>query len=233
MADKVDLKKLKSEIANRKLEKGVVSANISEGVEGSGPRDTFLNGLMMSLKTGQATPATNLIKGVENSVASKHGEAQKHIIKEAAPVRTQTNSPSRINMSPERDEQMFKDLEKRSNQTLAESISSFSGTQTGAAAPPVIDYGGTQYLTSAPQSASVPQNLNEAALAESVKGMVNTHLSENLGPIFEEAIKGTIIEMYAIDRIKEVLKENPHLVKDVVIETIKEIQARNKAKQQK
>lgn len=239
MAQKVDLNKLKAEIDNRKREKGIIPSNLGEGVVGSGPRDTFLNGLLMSLKTGKSTPSTNLIKVVENTVAEKHGGGTTHIIKEAVPVRQPTNnahttnSPQRIDMSPERDEQMFQDLAKKNNQTLAESISNFTGTHGGTPTSPVVDYAGKQYLTSPPQDAVLPQNLNEAALVESVRGMVNTHLSENLGSIFEEAIKNTIIEMYAVERIEEVLHGNKDLIKDVVVETIKEIQARSRAKQQK
>ena len=234
MAQKVDLNKLKTEISNRKLEKGVVAPNLREGVQGSGPRDTFLNGLITSLQTGQSTPAINKIKLVENTVALKNGEDTRHIIKEAAPQRQTTNTPQRIDLGgSDRGEQMFTDLAQKNNATLTESINSFNGSQGGTPTSPTVDYGGNQYLTSAPAQAGIPQNLNEAALSESVKGMVNTHLSENLGPIFEEAIKNTIIEMYAVERIQEVLNENKGLIKDVVIETIKEIQARTKAKQTK
>jgi len=98
-----------------------------------------------------------------------------------------------------------------------------------------VNYNGQQFLTSAPTTAPVaavgaPMQINEAALVENVKNVVNGYLSENLGVIFEEAIKGTIIEMYAVERIKEVLNENRDLVKSVVVETIREIQAKSKAK---
>ena len=36
--------------------------------------------------------------------------------------------------------------------------------------------------------------------------------------------------MYAVERIKEVLNENRDLVKSVVVETTREIQAKSKAK---
>ena len=74
--------------------------------------------------------------------------------------------------------------------------------------------------------------LNEAALVENVKNVVNGYLSENLGTVFEEAIKGTIIEMYAVERIQEVLNENRDLIKTVVVETIKEIRDKSKVKAQ-
>jgi len=127
-----------------------------------------------------------------------------------------------IDMSPERDEQLFADLEKKRKQTLAESMSSY------IEAPKV----GAPMANQPPQQAGAPVQLNEQYLAENVKNIVNGYLTESLGPIFEEAIKGTIIEMYAVERIKEVLHENKDLIRTVVIETIKEIQQKNKAKAQ-
>jgi hypothetical protein len=74
--------------------------------------------------------------------------------------------------------------------------------------------------------------LNEAYLIERVQKVVNNYLSENLAPIFEDAIKNTIIEMYAVERIKEVLTENREMIKSLVYETIREIQAKSKNKTQ-
>jgi hypothetical protein len=76
-------------------------------------------------------------------------------------------------------------------------------------------------------------NLNEGYLVENVKKIVDNYLIENFGPIVEEAIKSTILELYAAERIKEVLVENKEMVKAVVIETIREIkQANDKKKAQ-
>jgi hypothetical protein len=101
--------------------------------------------------------------------------------------------------------------------------------------PPTINYAGTNYLTTPPVGApmnetavQMPMQLNEAALVENVQNVVKGYLTENLGPIFEEAIKNTVIEMYAVERIKEVLNENRDLIKSVVVETIKEIRDRSK-----
>jgi hypothetical protein len=55
---------------------------------------------------------------------------------------------------------------------------------------------------------------------------------ENFGPIVEEAIKSTILELYAVERIKEVLTENKEIIKTVVYETIRELQAKSKTKAQ-
>ena len=70
--------------------------------------------------------------------------------------------------------------------------------------------------------------LNEGYLVENVKKVVSNYLIENLGPIMEESIKSTILELYAVDRIKEVLTENKEMIKTIVYETIRELQAKKK-----
>jgi len=235
MAEKLDLNKLKEEIHNEKQSRNVVPSQLGENVGvGVAPRDVFLHGLQTSLKSGQETAASSLIKVVENKVAEKHGEVKKHAVNETAP--TPTASPKPATQSPDRDEQLFADLEKKRKSTLAESISTFQGnTNAPTATPPTVNFGGTQYLTTPPVGAPMsegvaqqPMQLNEAALVENVQKVVNGYLNENLGPIFEEAIKNTVIEMYAVERIKEVLNENRDLIKSVVVETIKEIRDRSK-----
>ena len=236
MAKKLDLNKLRDEIDKEKQNRTAVPSHFGESVRGKGvaPREEFLHGLVASLQTGQATPSSNLIKIVENKVTEKHGGIAKHKITEVAPP-VQTHRPASVDMSPERDEQLFRDLEAKRKQTLAESISNFQGTVSPTSNAPVVNYNGTQFLTSAPVNVPVAggtMQINEGALVEGVKNIVNNYLTENLGSVFEEAIKGTIIEMYAVERIKEVLNENRDLIKTVVIETIREIQAKNKAKAQ-
>jgi len=233
---KLDLNKLKNEIQQEKQNRNVVPSHLGENV-GSGvrPRDEFLNGLITSLHSGKDTPSSTLIKVVENKVAEKQGENVKHRVNEQAPIQKPVynmNAPS-----PERDEQLFADLENKRKQTLAESIGNFQGTQPTGNNNAPVNYNGTQYLTANPNSgvpAQPTQNLggqiNEAALVESVKNTVNNYLTENLGSVFEDAIKSTIIEMYAIERIEEVLNENRDLIKSVVVETIKEIRDKSKPK---
>jgi hypothetical protein len=240
MAKKLDLNKLRDEIDKEKQNKNMTQSSLGESVgTGVSPRDVFLKGLLEARETGADNAATTLIKTVENKTTEKHGGITTHKINETAPMPVQPRTPT-VEMSPERDEQLFRDLETKRKATLAESIQSFTGSQTAAPPAPAVNYNGQQYLTSAPAGApagapvaaptGAPMQINEAALVENVKNVVNGYLSENLGVIFEEAIKGTIIEMYAVERIKEVLNENRDLVKSVVVETIREIQAKSKAK---
>lgn len=233
MAGKVDLNKIKEEIDVRKRERGIMT----EKVQGTTllPKDQFLNGLVTSLQTGQSTASTNLIKLVENKTAEKKGEGTVHTTSQPGLSTAVTTPTVQIprqplneydNLSPEREEQMFRDLEARRKKTLAESMQQYINT-------PVVGSpmnNNVLPMSPAPGMNGVPM-LNEAYLAENVKKIVNGYLSESLGPIFEEAIKSTIIEMYAVERIKEVLQENREMIRGVVIETIKEIQARSKKAQ--
>ena len=235
MADKIQLDKIKEEIKSRKEQGNVVPQHLGENVAplSGSPRDEFLNGLVTSLKTGASTPATNLVKEVHNTVVDKKGGDSKHVTSTPTQTITQTPNPRKpsVGMSPERDEQMFKDIEKMKGSTLAESIEKFSGGNTGGSPSPTVNFNGQQFLTSPPAQANqgaAPQQLNEGVLVESVKDIVNEHLSNNLAPVFEEAIKNTIIEMYAVERIQEVLNENRDLIKSVVVETIKELRTKNK-----
>jgi len=235
MAKKLDLNKLREEIDKEKQNRNITPSALGETVgAGVSPRDVFLTGLLEARETGADNAATTLIKTVENKTTAKHGGITTHKINETAPAPVHHRTPT-VEMSPERDEQLFRDLETKRKATLAESIQQFTGSQSAAPPAPSVNYNGQQFLTSAPTTAPVaavgaPMQINEAALVENVKNVVNGYLSENLGVIFEEAIKGTIIEMYAVERIKEVLNENRDLVKSVVVETIREIQAKSKAK---
>jgi len=219
MAEKLNLNKLKDEISSRKRGKNVAPSSLGEQTTiGASPRDTFLYGLMESLKSGRDNASTNLVKTVDIKAAERKGETPKLSIK---PIQQQ--HPQAINevsdMMPERDDQMYRDFETKKNQTLAESM------QTYFQAPSV----------GAPMKNQPPQQvgqLNEGFLVENVKKMVNNYLAENLEPVFEEAIKSTIIEMYAVERIKEVLHENKEMIKGLVVEVIKEIQAKAKSRAQ-
>jgi hypothetical protein len=232
MAKKLDLNKLKDEIHKEKQNRNVTSSHLGESVgAGVSPRDVFLHGLLHARETGQETPSSTLLKVVENKVTEKHGGVHMHKVNEAAstaPVAVAT-PPTQ---SPDRDEQLFADLDKKRKQTLAESIANFQGNAPVGEKPPAVNYNGQQFLTSVPNNAptGAPMQINEAALVENVKNVVNNYLTENLGGVFEEAIKGTIIEMYAVERIQEVLNENRDLIKTVVIETIKEIRDKSKPK---
>jgi hypothetical protein len=223
---KPDLNKLRTEIASRKNERTTTSAVVNGTVVNNvAPRDKFLYELIQSRDTGMQTSATKLIKLVENQVAVKNKETTLHNVsetveKEPARMPIQPSNNNRVDMSPEREEQMFNDLQAKNKQTLAESIAPFVGG------------GKPQYPNNYPATgmAVPPQQLNEGYLVENVKKIVDNYLINNFGPVVEEAIKGTILEMYAAERIKEVLTENKEMIRGVIFEVIREISDKNKAK---
>jgi hypothetical protein len=230
MATKPDLNKLKDEIELRKREKNIAPDGMgSQNQIGASPRDTFLYGLMESLKTGRDTASSNLVKIVDNQVAVKNKETTRLPINETiAPAPRQQQRPinmgENVDMSPEREEQLFIDLERKRKQTLADAISAgIAPNMRGATNTGMPSYN---------PNTGQPMNLNEGYLVENVKKIVDNYLIDNFGPVVEEAIKGTIIEMYAVERIKEVLTENREMIKTLVYETIREIQAKSKAKTQ-
>jgi hypothetical protein len=243
---KPDLNKLKEEIESRKREKNTTVAPTGEQFVGGSPRDAFLYGLMQSLNTGSLTRTISNVKTLNEraeivNASIKTGKVTPEMVQKVQELKNSTAVPvipqpvqqrqvnqggivlsEQVDMSPERDEQLFRDLEARrkagASSTLTESIESFK--KMPAIGAPMNN-----------NSVGAPV-LNETYLVENVKKVVNNYLAENLEPIFEEAIKSTIIEMYAVERIKEVLQENKEMVKSIVIETIKEIQAKAKAKAQ-
>jgi len=231
MAKPIYLNNLKNEIDSRKKEKNLVSSRLGEGTSGeSAPRDTFLYSLLESLKTGRETPASTLIKTVDNKTSQKLGEKTKFVISERTevPPSTKTSTStlplvregSGLDASVERDELMFAELEKKRRETLADAMAEAMHKPKQS----------SQQLIAGTQSQQTIDN--EGYLVENVKKIVNNYLVENFGVVVEEAIKDTIIEMYAIERIKIVLQENKELIKGVVIDVIKEIQAKNKSKAQ-
>jgi hypothetical protein len=227
--NKPDLNKLRAEIDSRKREKNIAPNGMGQQNEiGASPRDTFLYGLLESLKTGRDTASSNLVKIVDNQVAEKNKESTRLPVVINENTSTNNNRPQRINinenegMSPERDEQMFFDLQKKKkNQTLADAISEGMPVNRNIGGIPTYN----------PKTGQ-PMQINEGYLVENVKKIVDNYLIDNFGPVVEEAIKSTIIEMFAVERIKEVLTENREMIKTVVYETIKELQAKNKAKAQ-
>lgn len=219
---KVDLNMLKDEIKNRRSGGNTAPSKFGENVgSGLAPKDVFLNGLLEAIHTGRETASSSLIKNVDNKVANKKGESSRLQISETVsqPPRIPIPTSENYDMSPERDEQLYRDMESRRKQTLVESIEGYSKISTMGAPMQNLQNG-------------MPQQINEAYLTENVKKIVNNYLIENFGPVVEEAIKSTIIEMYAVERIKEVLHENKDLVKTIVFDTIRELQAKNKNKAQ-
>jgi len=224
MAQKVNLDKLKNEIDSRKKERTPAGS-------GAAPRDVFLHGLLESLEHGHETASSSLIKTVGNEASIKKGEKAVLPIRDSVPTPAPTPvaRPQLVQESEERDHKLFEDMDKMRKQTLADSLNAITGNAPTAAMPSTVNYGGQQMLTSLPAGTSAGGvQINEAALTESVRLIVNNHLVENFAPVLEDAIKNTVIEMYAVERIKDVLNENTDLIEKIVYQTIRKLQNKTK-----
>ena len=90
MAEKLDLSKIKEEIATRRSGGNVTQSQFGETVgTGVTPRDSFLHGLMEAYKHNKPTSSTNLIKSVDNTVAANKGEQTRQ-----SPTPTTTPKPT-------------------------------------------------------------------------------------------------------------------------------------------
>lgn len=212
---KIDLSKLKDEIDNRKQKKNTVSSRLGESVGRSvQPKNSFLYELVKSLDTGVKTSSTELVKMVENKAAILNKEKPIHRVNENITQQPRNND---VVASPDRDEEIWREFEKRKKETLAESMQQYIGSSPNQQ--------GNQ-----PNVNASPQQLSEGYLVESVKNIVNSYLTDNFSELLEESVKNAVIEMYAIERIRTVINENKDMIKTQVYSVIRELQSKSKPK---
>jgi hypothetical protein len=209
MAVKYNLDSIKQEMESKRNERNSVSQQLGESVNSNQPKDGFLNGLLTSFKTGRETHATKRIKMIENKVDLKEGKVPKFKETTNNEDLVEISNNRNRNILPidnDRDELMYNDLNKKvkNNQSLSESLMNVS--------VPV----------------SNNRNLNENTLTEGVKNVVNNYLAENFNLIVEESIKMTTLEMYAVDRIKQVINENKSIIKTIVLEVLRDLKEKQK-----
>jgi hypothetical protein len=211
--DNQNLSNIKKEIDRRKNEKNSISVKLGERpiIDDNISKGNFLNELFQSVNKGVRTKTSEKIRSIENGVALITGEKPVHKDVNFLPEKNNEISSNSI-MTPDRDELFFRDLEKRPKLTLSESISKLRETNDDNV------------------SFKDKKNINNDSLVEDVKNIVDNHLSENIRGIIEETIKNTIIEMYALERIKQVITENDDLIEKIVLNTIRKIKEKNQKK---
>lgn len=205
----VDLTKLKEEIAEKKQNK------VKEFQKSGGPvaKDVFLKDLIDSLESGQESHSSKKIKLVEQATAKKTGDVApsgtNQTISEAINSHSggKATSPTMGgDVDSDREEQLYKEFERKKKELLGEK-------------------GGGEFIPNNSQGQySQPQQLNEEKLISFVKETIN----ESFAPIVEQAMKDSIVEIYTVERIKEVIKENESLIRGIVINTIRELQKKKK-----
>lgn len=211
MADnKYNLDGIKKEMAARRNERNTVSEQLGESVDVKEAKDGFLNGLLTSYKTGAETSSTKRIKLIENKVDIKEGKQPK--FKENNNISHEIAQPKPSNRSVltedsfDRDELMYSKLAEKSSragQSLSESLMNINSVNNNHNQP-----------------------VQSTVMNENVKNVVNNYLAENFSLIVEESIKNTILEAYAVERIKNVLQENKGLIKSIMLEILKEMKSK-------
>ena len=198
MGNTVNLGKLKEEIDSRKQSKNNVVLNTNNGETViNRPKDGFLNQLLTSLNTGVKTDASRVVKLVENKAAEKMGETRKPIDDtKFNEIKKQTI----LERKPLVNEN-FDDI-GREEQMYKEMMKKYTSNQF----PNTVNY----------------QNTNNQTNNEIDINKIFDEVSNKLSEQFDSKI----IEMYSYDRIKRVLFENKDLIKEIVIEVIKELRAK-------
>jgi hypothetical protein len=230
--EKIDLKNLTSEISSRKREKKETAVKLGESGKGAMPADQFLHGLWNARNTGLPNAATNALKLIENRIDIKEGktptkqldnlELLQHV-STPQPISTPIQQQRTVRQQPvgqeynEREEALYAEFERKQKELYETYPSIYPKPQQK-----------TQRTV-----AGTGQVLNEEVLNE-VKADIIGYIKENFAPIVEEAMKDAIMEMYASERIKQVLTENNNeLVEKVVIDVLKRIQEKRKLQEQK
>lgn len=245
---KPDLNKLKAEIASRKNEKNSglineVGGNVKNiNTAGINPRDAFLHGLMESIKTGKKTGAIEKIATINNTAIQKlkaKGAAHPKdgdLVMSGVQNTKSFQQPQQQNIPPQQQKNTINPNADRDNlmdehfnnqqQTLIQSIENFKKT------PYVGTPMNNQQVIHGQQQQGQSYNLNEAYLAESVQNIVDGYLVKNFTPVIEEAIQNALYEVFATEKIKSVIDDNPDIIKNAVREVIKEIQQKSKKRKQ-
>lgn len=217
MADnKINIGKLTEEISNRKKERTMVPERLGTATgKYAKSSDEFLNGLLVTLNTGRETPSSRLLQEVDDKVAVKKGERpparlpanNRPNVSENTMPRTGRPNP---NDEFEREEQLYRDMERSRKSNLADSIQDFTGNSQGNSRQPNMN----QYSSN-----------NQL---EGITNIINNYLGEKLMPILEESTRSVIIEMYSAERLKAVLNENRDMIKELIIEVFRELKAKQR-----
>jgi hypothetical protein len=204
----VDLSKLREEIDSRKKE------TTQEGA-GRAPKDSFLNELLTSLKTGQESSSTQRVKMVEQKAAEKKGEKRTSssdggTMVEALEKHGGAGASTPVAPTPtgdqDRDHLLYEEYERKMKEMFGEGAKELMQPHQKQ------------------QPSQPKQQINEEYLIGAVKKILN----ESFAPMVEEAMKDAIVEIYAVEKIKEVVEESEPFIREVVIKTIRDLQKKKK-----
>lgn len=223
MEKKLDLNGLVKEIAIKKQKLIPQGSNPNLGTNA---KHQFLYGLMTAVNDSKTTYATELIKEVDNKTSIREGKppvmktSQQSIQSQEIPQQPRTVRG--IN-EVDRDELMFQNLNRKaSNRTLADSLEEY--TKGGIPQYPQQPIYQQQY----PQQ--YQQQYTQQPMYQQPGFINEQQIINQMMPMINETLVRSVMELYSADIIKKVLTENPKMLKEMVVEVIREIQQKNKEK---
>ena len=192
----------KAELEKIKLEKLNERKENSEKTNNPNfSKNDFLLGLLNAVNTGKPNNVTEAVKIVDNKVAKDLGEVSVH------KTNNQMIESKSADSDFDREEVYWSQIEKKKQSIINETLKNKPIQPTYNTNKSVI---------------------NESLLTENLKNQIHTYLIENVNNHIQEGIIKTVLELYASDKIKEVIKENADISENIVYQTIRKIQAKNK-----
>lgn len=212
MGQNLDLGKLKQEIHTRKTKTGQISDTNTTSTAGA--KDGFLNGLVESLNSGRPTQASETVKEIDRVAKNKE------ITKNGGVPIPKTSSY----VPPETHE-----IPKPNNLGLVDAI---NGHNNGATVHDrekelYAEFEKKRKLLYQPQVEQEQRNTHQLP-SQLNENMITEVITDKFSVIVEQAMKDSIVEIYATSRMRETITESKDLIREVVIEVIRELQTKNK-----
>ena len=206
-----DVDKLKEEINTRKRESDIPQTK----------KENFLHQLKESFNSGIPNESISKIKNISNKAVNHlKGGPEEPPFKNIENYKREDERRSRtiIDDYNDREEMLYSKFNSGgSNKTLAESIE-------GYLKPSDVQrkniHGGER---------EVGGHISEGVLFEKIDNRIDQYLSKNVGDIFSESIKLVILEEFSKKKKKNVLIENKDIIREAVINVIKEIKKRKES----
>ena len=242
MAEGVDIQNLRKEINARKTALNERKTALGEPINAAQSKDKFLGELLHSARTGKETNASIKIKTIDKVAEAKINKTtvDPSILQHVGAV---TSTPSinetvatkpvmssaemaRYNEQERIRKEGINPMTNQSNAGIADSMEKYMNIPPVGA--PMNQ--NTGMLNEQQMSANLGGGASNQLIVEQVTNVATQLLNENFGKLYAEAMKNSIIESYKTEVVRASLEENRAMIKEIVIETILEIQKRNQSK---
>lgn len=231
MSDKLDLSKLKKDIDSLKKERSSKDQHLGIQQDAPKPKNHFLKNLVEAYNTNSQNEATETIKKVavkSNDYSKVKDPLLEHVGNTPKPKpkpTTQTNSQggmfegvsSRQNnslsntneLSPERDDELFKEIERRTQE-----YNNRAGKDLNLAPE---EYMNKYYNQSSPKQINNQQEFNDSNFEQNVINIFEKYFGNRLNDI----IKEVVTEVFYTEKMNVGINNNREAIQDIVKDTIR------------